>query len=126
MAEVNVISINGVVLSTPARGMTEGYYQIVDSARNANGTVVAQLIGHRQLKLDSVKWPWLTAAEWGSILREIDKFYGTLAYYDPRTGTKRNLEVYWGDATAEPYWVDADGNPTHYTNCKCNIIDTGA
>ena len=126
MAEtVPVIAINGKTLSTPARGMAEGWMQIVDSARNANGVVVAQKIGRRQLKLDGVTWPWLTAGEWGEILKEIDKFYGTLSYFDPRTGSKRSLKVYWGDATAEPYWVDGSGNVTHYANCKCNIIDVG-
>lgn len=123
---IKVISINGTALPTPARGVVEGWYQIVDSARNANGVVVAQKIGRRQLKLDSLVWPWLTAAEWGKVLDEIDKFYGTLQYFDARKGAKRTLKVYWGDATAEPYWVNSAGNPTHYTNCKCNIIDTGA
>ena len=124
---VNVVEMNGVTLPTPARGMTEGWRQIVDSARNANGVVVSQKIGGRQLKLDNLTWPWLTAAEWGSILRMIDQFYGDLTYFDPRTGSKRRISVYWGDATAEPYWVNlSNGNPTHYTNCKCNIIDTGA
>lgn len=122
---IDIISINGVVLPEPARGMGEQWSQIVDSARNANGVVVAQKIGKRQLKLDGIVWPWLTADEWGRVLREIDKFYGTLSYFDARTGTKGTLKVYWGDAHAEPYWVDRNGNVTHYTNCKCNIIDTG-
>ena len=27
--------------------------------------------------------------------------------------------------TAEPYWVDEGGHPTHYRNCKVNLIDVG-
>lgn len=126
MAKTDTIRINGITLPSPARGLTEGWYQIVDSSRNANGVVVAQKIGRRQLKLDSLSWPYLTAAQWGAILKEIDKFYGTLSYFDARTRTRRTLKVYWGDASAEPYWVDNSGDPTHYINCKCNIIDVGA
>lgn len=126
MAKTDTIRINGITLPAPARGLTEGWYQIVDSSRNANGVVVAQKIGRRQLKLDSLSWPYLTAAQWGAILKEIDKFYGTLSYFDARTRNRRTLKVYWGDASAEPYWVDNNGNPTHYVNCKCNIIDVGA
>lgn len=125
MAAGDLIKINGILLPAPSRGLSEGWYQIVDSARNANGVVVAQKVGRRQLKLDSLTWPYLTASQWGAILKEIDKFYGTLEYFDARTGGKRSLKVYWGDATAEPYWTDDDGNPTAYVNCKCNIIDVG-
>lgn len=125
MAKTDTIMINGISLPSPSRGLTESWYQIVDSSRNANGVVVAQKIGRRQLKLDSLTWPYLTAAQWGALLKEIDKFYGTLKYYDARTGSRRSLKVYWGDASAEPYWVDGSGNPIAYINCKCNIIDVG-
>lgn len=125
MAGISIIKINNKTLPTPARGMGEQWAQIVDSARNANGVVVAQKIGRRQLKLDGVVWPALTAKEWGDILKEIDKFTGSLEVFDPRQGGKRTIQVYWGDASAEPYYYDKNGNVELYINCKCNIIDLG-
>lgn len=33
--------------------------------------------------------------------------------------------MYPGDRTGEPYYVDGNENPTHYRNCRVNLIDVG-
>lgn len=121
----NFISINGVQLPNPSYGLTIDGEQLVDSARNALGQVVAQKINRRLVKLNNLKWNYLTADEWQTILTEIEKFQGTLTYYDPLTGSKITREVYWGNSSAQPNTIDASGNITSFINCSCNLIDMG-
>lgn len=120
-----LIWINGVQLPAPDKGLKEQRQQLVDSGRNAEGQVIAQLINRRLLKLDSLQWSYLTATQWGAILNEIEKFEGVLKYWDARTNGFLEIKVYWGNAEAEPNDVDASGRILNYKNCKCNVIDMG-
>lgn len=122
---MSYIRINGVDLPYPKRGVHPIVTTIVNAGRNANGVVVGQRIGRDQYKLDGLEWPWLSAAEWETILRLISGFYFNVTFPDPVTGNPITLKMYCGDRTAEPYWVDSNGNPTYYRNCKVNLIDTG-
>ena len=120
------IKINGVVLPYPATGIVVQRSQFVDSTRNALGQVIAQKINRRIIKFDSLEWKHLTASEWRSILTEIEKFEGTLEYWDNLSGTFKSIKVYWGDASEEVFKIDPDtGEVLEYINCKCNIIDMG-
>ena len=98
---------------------------LVDSARNVNGTVVGQKIGRDQYKLNTLVWPWLSAEQWSSILKLFDNFYVTVRFPDPVNNAWKTMKMYPGDRSAEPYWIDDEGLPTYYTNCKVNIIDVG-
>ena len=117
--------INNTPVPYPARGVELMVATLVDSARNANGVVVGQKIGRDQYKVNSLTWPWLTAAQWSQILQLFSGFYVTVRFPDPVTGGWKTLKMYPGDRSAEPYWVDDDGLPTHYRNCRVNIIDVG-
>lgn len=120
------IKINGVVLPYPATGIVVQRSQFVDSTRNALGQVIAQKINRRIIKFDSLEWKHLTASEWRSILTEIEKFEGTLEYWDNLSGTFKSIKVYWGDASEEVFKINPDtGEVLEYINCKCNIIDMG-
>ena len=121
----SVIWINGKALTAPDLGLKILRELLVDSGRNSQGTVVAQTINRRLLKADSLQWTYLTEEEWGSILQEIEKFKGTMKIWDARTHGFLNIEVYWGNASEEPYEVDETGRILTYKNCKCNIIDMG-
>lgn len=122
---MSYIKVNGVDLPYPKRGVKPTVTTVVNAGRNANGVVVGQRIGRDQYKLDTLEWPWLTAEEWGNILKLISDFYFYVTFPDPVTGLARTIKMYCGDRTAEPYWVDENGFPTHYLNCKVNFIDTG-
>ena len=98
---------------------------IVNAGRNANGVVVGQRIGRDQYKIDTLEWSWLTASQWGEILSLISSFYFYVTFPNPVSGSPITVKMYCGDRSAEPYWVDSNGNPTYYTNCKVNLIDTG-
>lgn len=127
-------------LPWPKRGLSLDVMTIVDSARNANGVVVGQKIGRDQQKLNSMEWPYLTAAQWKTVLQFFRPgFYAYVKYISPETNGLTTRKMYPGDRSAEPWMMDV-GNPTqidpdhpeiymvkptHYINCKVNLIDVG-
>ena len=119
------LAINGQELPPCKRGVSVVVTTLVDSGRNANGVVVGQRIGRDQYKIDGLEWPWLTAEQWKQILSLLSGFFVYVTFQDPVTLDLKTIKMYPGDRTAEPYWVTAEGAPTHYTNCKVNLIDTG-
>lgn len=119
------ISINGYALPPCKRGVRIVLTTAVNAGRDGNGAVVGQRIGRDQYKIDGLEWAWLTASEWQRILSLLQNFYVNVTFNDPYTNTRKTLRMYCGDRTAEPYWVTEDGTPTHYRNCKVNLIDTG-
>lgn len=120
------IKINGTVLPYPARGLNLQRQQMVDSARNANGVVVAQKVNRRQFKLESLEWKHLTASQWRTIQGFVNDFTGTLEFWDNPSGTFKTVSVYWGDESSEIHKINpATGEVLEYVNCKCNIIDMG-
>lgn len=117
--------VNGYAFPPPKRGVHPIVTTVVDAGRNANGAVVGQRIGRDQYKIDGLEWPWLTAEQWSSILRALSGFFVNVTFIDPVTDSPRTIKMYPGDRTAEPYWVDGSEHPTHYRNCKVNLVDTG-
>ena len=109
------LAINGYELPPCKRGVTIVVSTVVDSGRDANGAVVGQRVGRDQYKIE----------EWKKILSILDNFYVRVTFNDPVTNGRKTVRMYCGNRTAEPYWVTADGSPTHYRNCKVNLIDTG-
>jgi hypothetical protein len=119
------LAINGYELPSPKRGIEPIVTTIVDAGRNANGAVVGQRVGRDLYKLNNLEWPWLTAEEWSRILGILSNFFVMVTFPDPVTNRLITLKMYCGDRTAEPYYVDESGMPTHYRNCKVNLIDVG-
>lgn len=119
------IAINGYELPSPKRGVAPIVTTIVDAGRDANGTVVGQRIGRDQYKLNELEWAWLTAEEWSRILSILSNFFVYVTFPDPVTNRRITLKMYPGDRTAEPYYVDGNDMPTHYCNCRVNLIDVG-
>ena len=120
------IKINGITLPYPARGLQIQRQQFVDSARNGLGQVVAQKVNRRIDKLNQLEWKHLTASEWRAIQKEIEKFEGTLEYWDNLSGSFITRKVYWGDETADIWKINpATGEVLEYANCKCSLIDMG-
>lgn len=117
--------INGVEVPYPKRGVQPLVSTVVNAGRNANGVVVGQRIGRDLYKINQLVWPWLTAKEWSNILTLLSSFFVMVTFPDPVTMRRKTVRMYCGDRSAEPYWVDDNGSPTHYLNCKVNLIDTG-
>jgi hypothetical protein len=126
MNNAKFIWINGIQLPSPDRGLKIVRSQLVDSGRNALGQVVAQKINRRLIKLDGLSWTYLSAADWHTIIQEVEKFTGTLKVWDALSNDFWTLQVYWGDSTEEPFNTNPDtGEIIDFINCKCNIIDMG-
>lgn len=122
----NFIRVNGKPFPAPKRYPNMVVTTAVDSARNANNKVVGQKIGRDNYKIDSLEWPYLDAATWSAMLKEFDKnFFVTVQFWDMVNNNWRTLTMYPGDRTADVFKIDSQGRPTHYLNCKVNIIDTG-
>ena len=119
------IYVNGVEFPYPARGCNIIVTTPVDSTRNAKAEVVAQRIGRDQYKINALVWPMLSAEQWQFILQAFSAFFATVTFPDPVTGDYISLKMYPGDRSAEPYWLDENGKPKTYVNCKVNIIDCG-
>lgn len=121
------ITLEGIPLPQPRRGLNMQIATIVDSARNANGAVVGQKVGRDQQKINDLEWGYLDASTWQSILSVLDeKFFVEVMYPDMVTGEWTTRTMYPGDREATPLWLDeSSGLPTGYINCKVNLIDAG-
>ena len=119
------LKINDYELPPCDRGVTIMVTSVVNSGRNINGVVVGQKVGRDQFKIDGLQWSWLTAKQWEEILTLLTDFFVNVTFTNPVTNKIQTIVMYCGDRTAEPYWLDSSGSPTHYRNCKVNLIDTG-
>lgn len=122
---MSYLAINGYELPPPKRGVRPIVTTVVDAGRNANGAVVGQRVGRDQYKIDGLEWSWLTAEQWSRILGILSSFFVYVTFIDPVSNGRKTIKMYCGDRSAEPYWVDGNGKPTHYRNCKVNLIDCG-
>ena len=119
------LAINGYELPPCKRGVSVIVTTLVDSGRDANGAVVGQRVGRDQYKIDGLEWSWLTAAQWEAILQSMSNFFFHVTFNDPVSGGRKTIKMYCGDRQGQPYFVDDSGSPTHYRDCKVNLIDTG-
>lgn len=119
------ILINGQKIPPPKRGVKPTIVTIVSDGRNANGAVVGQRVGRDQYKIDDLEWPYLSASEWENILNVLKNLVVDVTFTDPSTNRLKTIEMYCGNRTGEPYWLDSNGKPTYYVNCKVNLIDMG-
>lgn len=119
------IQINGVDVPSPARGLEEIVSTTLNSGRNANNTVVGEKVGRDLYKLNGLTWKQLTAEEWSIICTLFKNFFVVVKTFDMVNNSWITLKMYPGDRSAKPQWVDANGKPTHYVDCKVNIIDCG-
>ena len=119
------VNVDGYDFPSPKRGVKITVVTMVNAGRNANATVVAQKIGRDQYKIDSQEFPWLNAETWSRVLSVLDKFFVNVTFTDPVRNKPITIKMYPGDRTGEPYFVDMNGKPLYYRNCKVNLIDCG-
>lgn len=119
------IKINGYELPYPKRGVSITVSTAVNSGRNANGVVVGQRVGRDLYKIDGLEWAYLSASTWSRILQSLSNFYVYVTFEDPVSNAEKTIKMYPGDRNGQPYWVDKNGKPTYYVDCKFNLVDTG-
>ena len=121
----NFIRVNGKPFPAPKRYPNMIVTTAVNAGRNANNKLVGQKIGRDNYKIDNLEWPYLDAATWSSMLKEFDNFLCQVQVWDMVNNRWITLQMYPGDRTADVFKIDSEGKPTHYINCKVNIIDAG-
>ena len=119
------IQVNGVDIPSPARGLEEIVTTTVNAGRNASNVVVGEKVGRDQYKLNGLTWKQLSAEEWSIICKLFKNFYVTVKTFDMVNNDWITLKMYPGDRSAKPQWVDKNGLPATYVDCKVNIIDCG-
>ena len=124
-APCDFILINGKSYPAPKRYPNMVVTTAVNAGRNANNKFVGQKIGRNNYKIDNLEWPYLDAATWSSMLKEFDNFLVDVRFWDMVNNDWITLMMYPGDRTADVFKIDSDGRPTHYINCKVNIVDAG-
>lgn len=122
-AVTDLIIINGVRVPAPDVGYSIDSAILVDSARNANGTVVGQVIGRPIWKINNLKWSKLTQSEWKTLKNALKPFYVKVTF----TGDddeRHTITMYPGDKSAIPMHVSGYSY-TKFSECKFNLIDCG-
>ena len=120
------ITVNGVEIPYPARGLTKSRQQLVDSKRNAKGEVVAQKINRRLTKVNNLEWKFLKASDWRTIQQLVDEFEVTVRFWDNPSNAFVERKMYWGNEDALVHKIDpVTGEELEYRNCKVNLIDMG-
>ena len=117
-------ALNDIPLPTPIRGLEFVLSTAVSSGRNYQNQVKAEILGRDILKYNNLEWAWLSEQNWRTICSILDSFFVMAKVWHPALGRFVNIQIYPGDRSAQPYWLNGDV-PAYYTNCKVNIIDTG-
>lgn len=117
--------VNRMEFPTPKRGFRTKVVTNVDGGVNALGSVVGQVIGRNQYKLDAMQWDCLSAETWEAMLQAVEPFYIPVTFEDPQTRQRITITMYPGDRTGEPYFLDEDKKIKMYRSCQFNLIDTG-
>lgn len=131
----SMITINGVEVPAPKRGLELIVATNVNSGRNANGEMIGQKVGRDINKMNDLEWPYLDAETWSKILKQFSSFFAVVKMPNMVNGGFITIKMYPGDRSAKPMWIDT-GNGEHggtsgdrhvlyYTDCKVNIIDCG-
>lgn len=125
---------NGYIMTqNPGRGYLMKTEQLVKSARNSNGQVIAQAINRRLLKFDSLRYPLLTRKQVVWLKQKVANFKVNVTYYDDELDRVVERKFYFGDMISEPIkWesISLDGGktkfikrPSLYKDVQVNIID---
>jgi len=115
--------INGVRFPVPRYGMEIVHSQVVDSGRNANGTVVGQLVGRKLWKLNNLEWVGLDQETWKEMKQALAPFFVKVKFLGD-DGRWHNITMYPSDVTGQPLFLE-NLTYTQFVSCKFNLIDCG-
>ena len=115
--------VNNVLFPAPMRGLQIVQSQGVDSGRNANNEVVAQLVGRKLWKLNNLQWKGLDADTWKMMKAAIEPFFVPVTFTGD-DNKRHTIYMYPGDTTGQPLFLD-DIFYRNYETCKFNLIDCG-
>ena len=97
---------------------------IVDSGRNVKGKVVGAVVRHDVAKV-SLKWNYLTAQQWATVLGLFTKnFYCTVRFYNQTTAKYDTRQMYVSDRTSGMWRrCPTNGNVMGWTGCSLSLVE---
>lgn len=122
---MSFIKINDVTLPPTKRGVTVTSFTLTRTNRNANGIIVGQKVGRDQFKIENLEWSWLPAEEWENILQQITSELVSVTFVNPKTNSPVTINMLCSEQSGQPYWINDNGEPTHYRSCKLKLTDIG-
>lgn len=118
-----LIIINGIEVPIPDEGYTIEQYVNVDSSRNTQGTIVAQVVGRPIWKINNLQWSRLTPEQWRTLKQALEPFFVTVTF-TADDNERHTVTMYPGDKSSTPFRTN-NLSYQAFLNCKFNLIDCG-
>jgi hypothetical protein len=118
-----LITVNGAEWPEPS-DYSANTSTLVDSARNVKGYVVGSVIRSGVSKIE-VKWRYLTARQWASIIGPFDaNFYCSVRFFDQTSASYVTKQMYVSDRKAGMWRRHpTTGEVMGWTDCALSLIE---
>ena len=118
-----LITVNGAEWPEPSE-YSANTSTLVDSARNVKGYVVGSVIRSGVSKIE-VKWRYLTARQWASIIGPFDaNFYCSVRFFDQTTASYVTKQMYVSDRKAGMWRRHpTTGEVMGWTDCSLSLVE---
>lgn len=118
-----LVTVAGTPLPEPSEYISSTS-TLVDSARNVDGRVVGSVVRSDVAKIE-LKWRYLTAQQWTSILRLFtNNFYNSVTFFNQTTADYTTRNMYVGDRSAGMWRRNpTTGEVMGFTDCSLNLIE---
>ena len=118
-----LVTVAGVALPEPSEysGNTS---TIVDSGRNVQGVVIGSVVRHDVAKVE-LKWRYLTAQQWASVLRLFtNNFYNNVTFFNQATADYTTRQMYVSDRSAGMWRRHpSTGEVMGWTECSLSLVE---
>ena len=118
-----LITVNNVEWPEPSE-YSANTSTLVDSARNVKGYVVGSVIRSGVSKIE-VKWRYLTARQWASIIGPFDaNFYCSVRFFDQTSASYVTKQMYVSDRKAGMWRRHpTTGEVMGWTDCSLSLVE---
>lgn len=118
----NLVTINGWVVNPLPSGFTGSWEPLVNSARNAAGNMIGDLI-NTKIKLE-LTWKMLTASQLATLRTYTDNFFVTVTYIDTKTNASRTMNCYTSPVSWSTFkYSIASGQVEYYNDVRVALIE---
>ena len=118
-----LITVDGVAWPEPSE-YSANTSTIVDSGRNVQGMVVGAIVRSGVSKIE-VKWRYLTAQQWASVIGPFDtNFYVSVRFYDQSSAGYVTKQMYVSDRKAGMWRRHPEtGEIMGWTGCSLSLVE---
>lgn len=118
-----LITVDGVAWPEPSE-YSANTSTIVDSGRNVQGVVVGSVIRHGVSKIE-VKWRYLTAQQWASVIGPFDtNFYVSVRFFDQSSAGYVTKRMYVSDRKSSMWRRHPEtGEIMGWIGCALSLVE---